>query len=66
MILGVILVCISAVDIYTCEMVPNTNKLFPSIEECEEVGHYTAEHISIQYNLHTKVQCFETDFFELL
>lgn len=66
MILGIVLACASLTDINTCEMIPNPYKLFPSIEECEEIGHYTAEHIALQYNLYTRVQCFETDFFELI
>jgi hypothetical protein len=66
MILGIILVCTSAIDINTCYMFPNTQEFFQTMDECEEVGFYAAEHFAIRYNVYTKAECFETDFFELI
>jgi hypothetical protein len=66
MILGIILACTSATDIDTCLLFPNTEEFFETMEECEEIGFYVAEHFAIRHNVYARAECFETDFFELL
>jgi hypothetical protein len=66
MILSVILACVYLDDADTCYPLPNTTTFFETMEECEEVSFYAADHIAIQFNVYTKPFCFETDYFELL
>lgn len=64
MILGVLLICMSPVDAGSCMPVPNPEKLFATMEECEAEANAVAEMVARQY--YVKAFCFETDFFELL
>lgn len=64
MILGVLLICMSPVDAVSCMPIPNAEKLFVTMAECEAEANAVAEVVSQQYFV--KAFCFETDFFELL
>ena len=64
MILGVLLICMSPVDAGSCMPVPNPQKLYVTMEECEAEANATAEVVAQRYFV--KAFCFETDFFELL
>jgi hypothetical protein len=64
MILGILLICISPVDAGSCIPVPNPQKLYATMEECELEANAVAQAASAQYFV--KAYCFETDFFELL
>lgn len=64
MILGVLLICMSPIDAGSCMPIPNVEKLFASMEECEVEANAVAEAVSAQYFV--RAFCFETNFFELL
>ena len=64
MILGILLLCASPFDANSCIPVPNPQKLYATMEECEVEANAVAEVASAQYFV--KAYCFETDFFELL
>jgi hypothetical protein len=64
MILGILLLCASPVDAVSCMPIPNPQKLYATMEECELEANAIAQAASVQY--FAKAFCFETDFFELL
>lgn len=64
MILGILLVCASPVDAVSCIPIPNPQKLYVTMEECEDEANAVAELAAAEFFV--KAYCFETDFFELL
>jgi hypothetical protein len=52
------------IDAGSCVPIPNPQKLYATMEECEVEANAVAEAASAQYFV--KAFCFETDFFELL
>ena len=64
MILGILLICASPIDAVSCIPIPNPQKLYATMEECEAEANAVAEAASAQYFV--KAYCFETDFFEFL
>lgn len=64
MILGILLVCVTPLDVNSCVPIPNPNMLYPTMEACELEANTAAEGLSGQY--YVRPFCFETDFFELL
>ena len=64
MILGILLICMSPLDAGSCMPIPNAEKLYATMEECEAEANAVAEVASAQYFV--RAFCFETDFFELL
>jgi hypothetical protein len=64
MYLGIILACMSVDNAATCVPVPNTGRLYGSIEECYTDAEQQAMILTQQSNLNTAVFCYETNFFE--
>jgi hypothetical protein len=64
MILGILLICISPTDATQCVPVPNSDKLYESIEACQLEANAVAE--SMANRFYVRTFCIETDFFELL
>jgi hypothetical protein len=54
----------SPIDAMGCMPIPNVQKLYATMEECEVEANAIAEAASAQYFV--RAFCFETDFFELL
>jgi hypothetical protein len=64
MILGILLICTSPIDASGCIPIPNPEKLFATMEECEAEANAVLDVVSAQYFV--RAFCFETNFFELL
>ena len=64
MILGILLICMSPTDVISCMPIPNPQKLYATMEECELEANAIAEAASADF--YVRAFCFETDFFELL
>ena len=64
MILGILLICMNPLDAGSCIPVPNPQKLYATMKECELEANAAAEGFASQY--YVRAFCFETDYFELL